>query len=220
MKEKSSPKSALPLQNKRRQPTQDRSMHTVDILFQAAAQILEKEGEAALTTNKVADVAGFSIGTLYQYFPNKDTLIQAMAQRLQNQVLDQIENYLSSLEEREDIQTLEPHALIDEALRIVVRSMAIKGKNKSMLHLFWVLEKPEQTTGAVKQVAERLTLFFERTHHLLNIKAPSTTEIFVMTRATLGVMRCASLEKSPLLGSLQLEDALSKMAWGLLSQSK
>ena len=58
----------------RRQPSQARAQQTMQTLFKAAAQILDKEGEGGLTTNKVAAAAGFSIGTLYQYFPSKEVL--------------------------------------------------------------------------------------------------------------------------------------------------
>ena len=68
-----------PSENLRRQPTQARAQQTIQTLFKAAAQILDKEGEGGLSTNKVAAAAGFSIGTLYQYFPSKEVLVQASA---------------------------------------------------------------------------------------------------------------------------------------------
>lgn len=198
----------------RRTPTQQRAQNTIETLFQATAQILECEGEAALTTNKVAATAGFSIGTLYQYFPSKDALIQAMSDRVRHEVMDQLESYLSELERREDFATQEPKALLREAVRMIVRGLTARGKNKGLSRLFWALEQPDQTIGAVKEVTERLALFFERTHHP-QFLPPNNTELFVLTRAVLGVVRSASLEKSPLLGSIQLEEGLLKMAWGL-----
>jgi AcrR family transcriptional regulator len=54
---------------RRRQPVQARGQRTLAAILQATAQILVKEGEAALTTNRIAERAGVSIGTLYQYFP-------------------------------------------------------------------------------------------------------------------------------------------------------
>lgn len=71
----------------RRQPSQARAQQTMQTLFKAAAQILDKEGEGGLTTNKVAAAAGFSIGTLYQYFPSKEVLVRAMATRGQEMAL-------------------------------------------------------------------------------------------------------------------------------------
>ncbi|MBR8740165.1 TetR/AcrR family transcriptional regulator [Nocardiopsis sp. MG754419] len=64
----------------RKTPRQQRSRHTVEVLLEAAAQVFEREGYDA-TTNRIAERAGYSIGTLYQYFPNKRALLYALAER-------------------------------------------------------------------------------------------------------------------------------------------
>jgi AcrR family transcriptional regulator len=209
---KASPKS---LEISRRRPSQERAVQTIDTLFQAAAQILEREGEAALTTNKVASVAGFSIGTLYQYFHSKDALIQAMGLRVQKQVLEQMEKYLDDLQAREDLVQLDPYVLVRQALSLVVQSMTLKGKNKNLLRVFWMLEQPDQSTMASQRVAEMLSMFFERVKHP-QIKKPTVIEVFVITRTILGFVRYASLEKSPLLGSDEVDEALAQMVFGIL----
>src|SRR5262250_3813203 len=61
----------------RETPSQARSAWTVDLILEAAAQVLEARGEDALTTKTVAERAGVSIGTLYQYFPNRDAILVA-----------------------------------------------------------------------------------------------------------------------------------------------
>ena len=58
----------------RRQPRQERSRATVDAILTATTQVLMERGYAGLTTNRVAEVAGASIGSLYQYFPNKESM--------------------------------------------------------------------------------------------------------------------------------------------------
>jgi AcrR family transcriptional regulator len=65
----------------RKLPKQARSEATVESLLQAAAQIFERHGYAAGTTNRIAERAGVSIGTLYQYFPNKDAILVALVYR-------------------------------------------------------------------------------------------------------------------------------------------
>lgn len=59
----------------KKQPVQPRSQLTVESITEAAVQILRQEGRAGFTTNHVAERAGVSIGTLYQYFADKDVLI-------------------------------------------------------------------------------------------------------------------------------------------------
>jgi AcrR family transcriptional regulator len=60
---------------------QAHAVHTVDATLEAAAQILQTDGEEKLNTNRIAECAGFSIGTLYQYFGDKDAIIAALAER-------------------------------------------------------------------------------------------------------------------------------------------
>lgn len=62
----------------RKTPVQARSAASVEAILEAAVQVLLKEGKERLTTRKVADRAGVSVGTLYQYFPNKSALLQAV----------------------------------------------------------------------------------------------------------------------------------------------
>lgn len=65
----------------RRRPRQQRSQQTVDWVLEAAAQLFSEHGYAGTTTNKVAERAGVSVGSVYQYFPNKDALLAALAER-------------------------------------------------------------------------------------------------------------------------------------------
>jgi AcrR family transcriptional regulator len=76
----------------RKLPKQDRSRVTVETLIEATTRIIEADGLEGLTTNRVARVAGVSIGSLYQYFPNKAALVEEVrtrfAARFQDRLLD------------------------------------------------------------------------------------------------------------------------------------
>lgn len=65
----------------RKSPAQSRSRATVEAILDATAHILLNDGLAAASTNRVAEKAGVSIGSLYQYFPNKNALIGALRRR-------------------------------------------------------------------------------------------------------------------------------------------
>lgn len=65
----------------RKRPQQARSRATVDTILEATARVLVKRGFDGLTTNAVAAAAGVSIGSLYQYFPNKEALVAALVER-------------------------------------------------------------------------------------------------------------------------------------------
>ncbi len=64
-----------------RERQQVRSRETFEAILQAAAQVFERRGYAAATTNRIAERAGVSIGSLYQYFPNKAAILVALSER-------------------------------------------------------------------------------------------------------------------------------------------
>jgi AcrR family transcriptional regulator len=70
--------SVIPV-SPRKSPRQERSRRTVARILDAAAHVFHEQGYSAATTNDIADEAGVSIGSLYQYFPNKDAVLVALA---------------------------------------------------------------------------------------------------------------------------------------------
>ncbi len=85
-----------PLQS-RKTPVQTRSAETVEAIFEAAIQLLGGSGLNRLTTTRVAARAGVSVGTLYQYFPNKQALLFALLERHLNLVADAVEQACARL---------------------------------------------------------------------------------------------------------------------------
>ncbi len=62
----------------------------VETLLQATTRIIQQEGREHLTTNRIAEVAGVSVGSLYQYFPNKESLLDALRERYDAQFLERL----------------------------------------------------------------------------------------------------------------------------------
>ncbi len=81
----------------RKTPVQARSAETVEAIFEAAIQVLLKDGIERLTTTRVAERAGVSVGTLYQYFPNKQALLYAVLELHLLQVLTSLEQACGQL---------------------------------------------------------------------------------------------------------------------------
>jgi AcrR family transcriptional regulator len=77
------PQSAL---EPRKTPVQARSIASVEAILKATIQVLLKGGKESLTTTRVAARAGVSVGTLYQYFPNKSALLRAALQRHMDEI--------------------------------------------------------------------------------------------------------------------------------------
>ncbi len=90
----------------RKQPTQPRAVATVACILEAAAQILEVQGFEAFNTNAVAERAGVSIGSLYQYFPGKDALLIALMQREKQRFRDDASAALAEPDGRAALQHL------------------------------------------------------------------------------------------------------------------
>lgn len=65
----------------RKSPSQRRSVDTVDAIIEAVVRILRRDGYAGLTTRRVAEVAGVSVGSLYQYFPNRQAIVAELVRR-------------------------------------------------------------------------------------------------------------------------------------------
>ena len=84
------PRSPIVLEP-RKTPVQARSAASVDAILEATIQVLLSEGKERLTTTKVAARAGVSVGTLYQYFPNKSALLQAVLKRHFDQITEAVE---------------------------------------------------------------------------------------------------------------------------------
>jgi AcrR family transcriptional regulator len=80
----------------RKMPRQARSRALVEAILEAAARVLVERGYAGTNTNLVAERAGVSIGSLYQYFPNKDSLIVALHERHGTQMCTVIETVLAA----------------------------------------------------------------------------------------------------------------------------
>lgn len=92
-------------QRPRKKPKQARSLETVGVIVEAAARILEEGGHGGFSTNAVAERAGVSPGSLYQYFPSKDALIGALIERETSLLLEDAEVAAQALEGRSALRS-------------------------------------------------------------------------------------------------------------------
>jgi AcrR family transcriptional regulator len=108
----------------RKDAVQARSRATVDALVEATARILVREGFDKASTNRIAEVAGVSVGSLYQYFPCKEALVAAVIERHQQRILRTVRAELAGL-----------HALpVREAMRRVVAAAVKAHRVDPRLH--------------------------------------------------------------------------------------
>ncbi len=116
----------------RKTPRQERSKATVDAILEATARILVKEGYDHASTNKVAEAAGVSVGSLYQYFPSKEALVAAL-----------VEHHMSSMTELLQDKAVElAQEPVEVAVREVIRLMIEAHRIDPQLHRVLVEQVP------------------------------------------------------------------------------
>lgn len=84
---------AIDLKQKK-QPSQGRAKLLVASLLDSTAQVMATQGYAAVTTNRIAEVAGVSIGSVYEYFPNKQALVAATLARVMREIVTEVSGSL------------------------------------------------------------------------------------------------------------------------------
>jgi AcrR family transcriptional regulator len=118
--------------NPRKTASQERSRLTVEALIEATTRILVKEGYDRASTNRIADAAGVSIGSLYQYFPSKEALVAAVIDRHTQGMMQVVRDALVKL-------AMQP---IEEAARELVRVMIDAHRVNPELHRVLVEQVP------------------------------------------------------------------------------
>jgi len=81
----------------RKHASQERSRATVDALIEATARILVREGFDRASTNRIAEVAGVSVGSLYQYYPGKEALVAAVIDRHHQEIMQVVRGALAEV---------------------------------------------------------------------------------------------------------------------------
>jgi AcrR family transcriptional regulator len=196
----------------RRSPQQARAEQTVQVIFEAAAQVLREEGEAAFTTNRIAARAGVSIGTLYQYFDSKEAILAEVMTRARKRLLTQLDGLLS----KTDTNVLDPLGVLRAYVRLYLTAYGTGSVDERvLLRMAWGLDRHDALVLALRETSEHIAMHLQRLEHPL-VRKPTPAMVFVLTRALAGVVRAAALEASPLLGSRALEEELVNLCWGVL----
>jgi AcrR family transcriptional regulator len=198
------------IENKRRIPRQARAAETVAAILEAAAQILEAGGLSAFTTNAVAERAGVSVGTLYQYFGDKTAILLSLAQQEFEKALDNVERALKA----------EAHPLVEGRVRAMVRAIihAFHGRQRARKAVLQAI----LAQGRVMELMAPLAAFVARTSEQVGrgsqpVLPPLTPEqVFVLSRSMMGAIRAAVLEEQPFLGSRAFEDEVVRLVTAYL----
>jgi AcrR family transcriptional regulator len=201
--------------SERRRPKQARASFALDSILEAAARTLEVHGKSGLTTQRVADTAGFSIGALYQYFPNKEGLIEALARR-----------------ELDRLTSLMTGALADPApfgkginarrmIRAVAAFIGDRPRLYGILSTEWSDAEPDSPIGeAMRCYFELISDTLQNENPDLGHRIAADESRFVLFRAISGVLLATALERPGYLRTRVFEDEMVRLILGFISHDR
>lgn len=155
----------------RRTPQQERAENTVNSILIAAEKLLSDERQGStFTTNHIAELAGVSIGSLYQYFPNKEAILARLVERMLNESRRALYETLHGLSEsisvddfvKEIIGSLSKVFMNQgHTRRVLLEQLPVLGKFKSLQDL-----KLEIQAVIKDEIVRRFS-----THHIQDLDA-------------------------------------------------
>jgi len=156
----------------RKLPLQRRSQETVNAILEAGARVFAERGFAAGNTNRIAEVAGVSIGSLYEYFPNKESILVALAERRLQQMQSDVELLLTSAQAHSEA----PETLLR---RFVTTMLEVHERDPELNRIvFSEAPHPAELHTCILQMEETLAQAVAsllRQRHELDLPDPSTT---------------------------------------------
>lgn len=184
-------------ENIRRKPLQARALATQNAILEAALQILNAPDDQPLTTNHIAERAGVSIGTLYQYFSNLDDILVALGQRQAQSDRERIADILKNQPEfssiRAIVRVLTNSDTLCPAARMRISDALFRIRGQSVM-------------------SEHHQAFLDSLGKEAKLGFPLTREAaFVLTHAIVGLLRAAAAEPELELDKARLEDELVRM---------
>ncbi len=196
----------------RKQPQQDRSRVTVEAILEATTHILTEEGYDRANTNRIAERAGISIGSLYQYFPNKESLMAALIEQHSNEMAELVETKLNHLFD------LPLEIVVPELIKAVIAAHAINPRLHQVLsEEIPRLGKSIQMEQAQARIAEILRSYLDRWSDSI---APQNLEmtVFILCRTVDALSHAAVIEYPDFIKDDRFETAVSNLLLSYLNK--
>jgi AcrR family transcriptional regulator len=190
----------------RKKPKQKRSKATVAAILEATAQLLVDGGYHNLSTNKIAETAGVSIGSLYQYFPNKEAVVAAVVEEFADRQFEILVQGLGNLG---------PDADMESSVRELVHSMLEAKRCEPELSKVLFEELPP--VGQIDVLKEWTQRACELVQAALEMRAdevrPDNLAIaaFVLVTACHGIVHTTVVDRPELLENDDLADETAEL---------
>lgn len=197
----------------RKEPKQERSRQTYQVILQGAAKIIRKYGVQKFSTNKVAEESGVSIGSLYQYFPSKEAVIAALIdQTLEfeyNRMKERLDNISPKIGAREVIKQIFSHYYIMEPEDLAFR--------KVMIDAVSLVDKTTESLKFHRVMAELIIGFMNEHYPPPGGAVHSEMTLFVV-QYFLRATALSSVDENLL--KLNLEDLMEELSESLMNFMK
>ncbi|MDZ7628251.1 MAG: helix-turn-helix domain-containing protein [Parvularculaceae bacterium] len=204
-------KAAEPSNSLRKTPRQARSEATIAAIVEAAAQILERDGEEAATTARVAERAGVSIGTLYQYFADRDAVLAAVIRRDRETVSTEIARRIAEGSPKN------AEALVRDIIAALVAVMRPRRRRRRLIALGAAMrmQSADDIAATIDRVGALIASVAARYPN--EVARPLTpVRAYTLTRAVMGALRAALIENAKVLDDPEFEDELVRLALAYL----
>jgi AcrR family transcriptional regulator len=201
-----------PLQKPRKLPKQERSQATVSASLIATTRILTEEGYDKFNTNRVAELAGVSVGSLYQYFPNKAALLYALGEHHANEMAQLAQHHLEDLGDRSILEVLQ------QIIKAVLAAYAVNPKLYRILHQ-QVPRSEEMQKLDDARIEQMLHAFLALHRDQLRPKNLDIT-VFIISRTIKALLYDAIADRPNLLKNGELEQEIMSMLSSYLIASQ
>ncbi|MCM2278414.1 MAG: TetR/AcrR family transcriptional regulator [Oligoflexia bacterium] len=196
-------------------PKQARARQLADTIVTAATRVFKNTDFVKASTNRIAEVAGVSIGSLYQYFPNKDALVGVIIEKRVRQQLEELEALLGAS------AAVPCEQLIRQIIGLIARDSLAQRTFMRTLYQRGVSLELAPAVLEARERACRLIGDFLRKHHapLLAPRPDPGLSLFCVLNGVLGAIFAAVLSAEREISPEELIDELSAMAVGHLLRS-
>ncbi|MDH0648120.1 TetR/AcrR family transcriptional regulator [Pseudomonas sp. GD03858] len=194
----------------RKVPTQARSRMMVETILKTTATMVVKHGYAGTNTNLVAERAGVSVGSVYQYFPNKDALIAALYER-HAQAVNQI---ILDVAERQEVADLPSH------ITLLVRGLLQLHLQEPELHRMLDKDFAFLSNGASEhqaRITHSMECLLQRWRHRLAL-GNLQSAAWLTAQMIMSMVKAYTLE-APQISQADIEEAICCSVTGLLCAS-
>ncbi|WP_321393852.1 TetR/AcrR family transcriptional regulator [Emcibacter sp.] len=198
--------------SRRKMPKQERALATAEAITQATQQLIIKEGYENATTNRIAKAAGVSVGSLYQYFPNKQAIIKTLIQETVNDAAAQIRNQLRDLME----------VPLESALHQIIALLFQIYKENAFI-LIQIIEYVPEMKDFTKNIKLDIytystNLAFLEQHQDEITVTDYPTALLLIVRSTVHNIECFLTESTTDMTEEQLVNELTRMAVNYLTK--